>query len=245
MAAPDLAKPVDTPLSEITPADYNPRDDLQPGDPEWDALVASIETFGLVEPLVVNARTGRLISGHQRFAVLRHLGHDTAPVITVDLDDTKERQLNVAMNRLKGAWDDQALATLLDQITDTSDADDILLATGFTEVDVDTAYRRADAAAAGDVLAAALDRPDPDDIPADADGPTDNAPPPPVPSSAGIAGSGLQEWFTMSIALPIEQRPRVVAAVKHMTATADVDVPTDGFLALLRWGADTILPQDA
>ena len=35
------------------------------------ALGASLRRFGLVQPIVVNERTGRVVSGHQRIEVLR------------------------------------------------------------------------------------------------------------------------------------------------------------------------------
>ena len=43
-------------LSEIRAAEYNPRRDLKPTDDEYKSLKRSIETFGFVEPLIVNER---------------------------------------------------------------------------------------------------------------------------------------------------------------------------------------------
>lgn len=34
-------------VTELIPADYNPRKDLKPGDPEYEKLKRSIEQFGL------------------------------------------------------------------------------------------------------------------------------------------------------------------------------------------------------
>ncbi|WP_155857418.1 hypothetical protein [Eremococcus coleocola] len=33
-------------LEDLKPADYNPRKDLQPGDPEYEKLKRSLDTFG-------------------------------------------------------------------------------------------------------------------------------------------------------------------------------------------------------
>lgn len=49
------------PVEKINPAPYNPRIDLQPGDPDYERIKASIERFGNVEPLVWNERTGNLV----------------------------------------------------------------------------------------------------------------------------------------------------------------------------------------
>ena len=55
-------------LSELNPAKYNPRKELKPGDPEFEKLKSSIENFGYVELIVVNAANNNtVISGHQRY----------------------------------------------------------------------------------------------------------------------------------------------------------------------------------
>lgn len=40
--------------ADLIPADYNPRKDLKPGDPEYDKLKRSMEQFGYVEPVIWN-----------------------------------------------------------------------------------------------------------------------------------------------------------------------------------------------
>lgn len=65
-------------IGKLNAAPYNPRVELEPGMPEWEKLRISIETFGSVEPIVWNERTGNVVGGHQRLKVLKHLGHKTA-----------------------------------------------------------------------------------------------------------------------------------------------------------------------
>ena len=57
-------------VKDLLPADYNPRKDLKPGDPEYEKLKRSIEQFGYVEPVIWNEKTGRVVGGHQRLKVL-------------------------------------------------------------------------------------------------------------------------------------------------------------------------------
>ena len=57
-------------LSELNPAEYNPRKALKPGDPAYEKLKTSILSFGNVEPIVWNRSTGNVIGGHQRLRVL-------------------------------------------------------------------------------------------------------------------------------------------------------------------------------
>ena len=56
-------------VEKLLPAKYNPRKDLQPGDPEFEKLKRSITEFGYVEPIIWNKRTGVVIGGHQRLKV--------------------------------------------------------------------------------------------------------------------------------------------------------------------------------
>ena len=115
-------------LEDISPADYNPRKTLKPGDQEYEALKNSLDRFGLAEPLIYNKRTGTLISGHQRLNVLKDSGAKEAEVVLVDLDEQQEKLLNIAMNKIEGDWDYKKLETLFSDIS----ADDIKF-TGFTE----------------------------------------------------------------------------------------------------------------
>lgn len=128
-------KIVRMPLSDIVPADYNPRKKLKPGDKEYEALKASIERFGVAAPLVVNDRTGRLISGHQRLNVLSVEGAADAEVVLVDLDEDQEKLLNVAMNKIEGDWDYDKLQDLFSDIS----AEDVRF-TGFDEKELDNLF---------------------------------------------------------------------------------------------------------
>lgn len=130
------------PTSDLQPASYNPRLDLQPGDPAYEALRSSIERWGLVEPLIVNERTGRLVSGHQRLKVLRAKGVAEVEVSVVDLDEPDEKALNVAINKIEGGWDEEKLAELLSSLEDESP--DLLPLTGFTDVDISNLFSSLD-----------------------------------------------------------------------------------------------------
>lgn len=120
-------------IDEINPAPYNPRKDLKPTDPAYQTLKKAIEHFGLVEPLVWNTRTGNLVGGHQRLKVLKELGRTHIPVTIVDLSDSDEMALNVALNKIGGEWDIPKLKELLVEL-DAGDID--LTLTGFNEGDL-------------------------------------------------------------------------------------------------------------
>lgn len=122
-------------LKDINPAKYNPRVQLKPGDQEWDALKNSLDRFGVAAPLVVNETTGNLVSGHQRLAVLKQSGETRVEVVLIQMDEDKEKLLNVALNKIEGDWDEEKLKELFDEVDD----EDIKF-TGFTEEDIEALY---------------------------------------------------------------------------------------------------------
>lgn len=100
------------PVTELKPAAYNPRKKLKPGDKEYEKIKNSIKEFGFADPLVVNSDM-TIIGGHQRLTVAMDLGYTEVPCAVVDIDKTREKALNIALNKITGAWDDNMLADLL------------------------------------------------------------------------------------------------------------------------------------
>ncbi|MDO4301925.1 MAG: site-specific DNA-methyltransferase [Clostridia bacterium] len=96
----------------LKPAEYNPRKQLKPGDKEYEKIKNSITEFGFADPLVVNSDM-TIIGGHQRLTVAKDLGYTEVPCAVVDLDKTKEKALNIALNKITGAWNEQLLADLI------------------------------------------------------------------------------------------------------------------------------------
>ena len=126
------------PIAELAPAPYNPRKDLGPGDREYESLKRSIQEFGVVDPVIFNTRTKRVVGGHQRLTVLRDLGHTTAPTVLVELDEKREKALNLALNRIAGEWDGALLSEL---ITDLEHSGGDLGLTGFDPDEIEDLMR--------------------------------------------------------------------------------------------------------
>lgn len=135
------------PLSQINPAPYNPRVKLVKGDPDYEDIENSLETFGLVELLVWNKRSGNLVGGHQRFNIVAASGAKDVQVSVVDLDDAMERALNLRLNKTQGRWDYPLLKDDLDLLS--SMVDDISV-TGYSEDEVERVRMLADPTLAGD-----------------------------------------------------------------------------------------------
>ncbi|MEK4853871.1 site-specific DNA-methyltransferase [Paenibacillus sp. FSL H7-0756] len=105
------------PIDQLNAAVYNPRVDLQPGDPEYEKLRRSLDEFGYVDPIVWNEQTGNMVGGHQRYKVLVNEQNCTELAVSVvNLDPKRERLLNLALNKVSGRWDDEALAQLLSEL---------------------------------------------------------------------------------------------------------------------------------
>jgi len=83
----------------------------------------NLDEFGCVEPLVWNKRTGNLVEGHQRFKIILAQGAKEAQVSVVDLPIEKEKALNIAFNKIRGDWDKNKLAELIDELVKTPQID--------------------------------------------------------------------------------------------------------------------------
>lgn len=122
----------DIPISDLNAAPYNPRK-IKPS--KLAALKATITKFGMVQPAVVNRRTGMtVVGGHQRIKVWQALGHATMPCVVVDLPPEKEKALNLALNAGYGEFDEAALAGLLADLSDMPEFD--LATTGLDDLEL-------------------------------------------------------------------------------------------------------------
>lgn len=133
-------------IGDMNRAVYNPRIELIPGDTEYENLRRSITTYGLLIPIIWNKRTNNVVGGHQRLSVLENEGETEVDVSVVDLDETQERQLNIALNKIEGGWDEDKLADLLAEL-----GEDAIL-TGFTQQEIDSLTNDIDSLIDGDTV---------------------------------------------------------------------------------------------
>ena len=126
-------------VEKLNPAKYNPRKDLKPGDPEYEKLKKSIETFGYVEPVIWNRRTGSIVGGHQRYKILKEQGAIEVECVVVDMDVSGEKALNIALNKVSGDWDLPKLADLIGELDDGMF--DVSL-TGFDAAEIDDLFSK-------------------------------------------------------------------------------------------------------
>lgn len=109
------------------------------------AIRDSLTTFGQVEPLVVQQKTGLVIGGNGRLAAMRDMGWEECDVVEIDADDTKAARIGIALNRTGelAEWDPEALAKLLQSIPD-----DELSSVGFDAKELNDLLAKLDVGAA-------------------------------------------------------------------------------------------------
>lgn len=128
------------PLADLAPDPRNPKDH------DVGLIHTSVGRFGFVEPIVLDSRTGLIVSGHGRVKALTALeaeggvppegitvdevtGRWRVPVVTgwASSSDVDAAAALIAMNRTTemGGWVDESLLDLLSQLADTDGLDGV------------------------------------------------------------------------------------------------------------------------
>jgi ParB family chromosome partitioning protein len=112
-------------ITALKPAEYNPR---VMSKEEFNGLVASIKTFGLVDPIIIN-KDFTIIGGHRRYDACKKLKYKEVDCIILDLDKHEEKKLNVILNSqaISGKYDDNLLSELLEELKLDDDYEELRL----------------------------------------------------------------------------------------------------------------------
>jgi DNA modification methylase len=120
---------VETPVKSLTPASFNPR---RISRSRLEALQASLQqerAMLQVRPIVAT-RDGTVLLGNQRVRAAAALGWSTIPTAFVDVGPLQAREWLLRDNNLFGEWDEDALASLLQELQEHGSSLDTL---GFEE----------------------------------------------------------------------------------------------------------------
>jgi ParB-like chromosome segregation protein Spo0J len=111
--------------SELHANPYNPRTITKQA---RDKLAKGLKRHGLVQPVVWNKRTGRLVGGHQRLDIMDSIMVSKLPkqknpsktinidyelqVAVIDVDEAKEQEIAILLNaeQAMGGWDTEKMA---------------------------------------------------------------------------------------------------------------------------------------
>ena len=122
-------------LVDIEPAEYNPRSMSEAAKQK---LRNSIETFGLVDPIIINTKNNHIIGGHQRYQVLLDMLMENDNLAEREYDylikddygyvfdfnnlnienEDYEKALNIVLNNtnLMGEYDYEKLGTIFEEL---------------------------------------------------------------------------------------------------------------------------------
>jgi len=104
---------------------------------EMEKLEKSIQKFGYVDPIIYNKRTGHVVGGNQRLAVLKKLNYQEVDVVEVDLSLEEEKTLNLALNKIAGTWEFDKLTDILEEL---QSFDELIECTGFESHEIDNLF---------------------------------------------------------------------------------------------------------
>ena len=100
------------PIEQLSFAEYNPRTLSQD---KFEDLQRSLDELTVLEPAVVNKRSGRyvIVGGNQRVRAAKALAWETYPCHVIEVSLDREKAINARLNRSSGEDDIQALAEML------------------------------------------------------------------------------------------------------------------------------------
>ena len=139
VAAPSLVVE-DVAIERLQPDPANPR---RIGDDELEALTRSLRQFGFVQPVLARREDSVVIGGHQRLSPPAGSGSRRCPSSGSTCRREQARLLDLALNKISGAWDEQLLARLLADLQQSDGLD--LTLSGFAEDEVTELVKRLDA----------------------------------------------------------------------------------------------------
>lgn len=96
-------KPKIVPISELKPAEYNPR---KVNKKSKKGFSENLDKYGAFEPIVVN-QDMTIIGGHQRYSIYLEKGEKDIEVSYPDrqLTENEEKKLNIILNSIRGKND--------------------------------------------------------------------------------------------------------------------------------------------
>lgn len=132
------------PLSELRPNPLNPRD-LDREDPEkLSELAASIESVGLLQPILA-LPDGTIIAGHRRWLACEMAGVTTVPVLVRQLDERAQIEAMLVENLQRNGLNTMELARGIRQLIDRGlEISNVATRVGFSKATVKTYLKALD-----------------------------------------------------------------------------------------------------
>jgi len=106
-------------------------------------LRANIETYGFLQPVLVNAALD-VLDGHHRLEVAKELGMDAVPCVLYEGPDSTAPLVGLSMNKIRGEIDMSEVAKIFDSLVEKL-TDEELTTSGYTSEEIDAMLEAAKA----------------------------------------------------------------------------------------------------
>jgi len=112
-------------INNIEPNPWNPNEMTQD---VFNHLKKEYKRVGFLQPVLVRVKGDKfqLIDGEHRWKAGKEFGLKTITAVVIEMDDKTAKLTSINMNKIKGTDNILKLATLLEDLKDTSNLDDIL-----------------------------------------------------------------------------------------------------------------------
>ena len=132
------------PLGDLTPYENNAR---KHATEDVEAIKASIDAFGMNDPIAVWGKENIIIEGHGRLLALKDLGYKEAPCIRLDeLSDDQRKAYALAHNKTAelSSWDFEKLEAELADLDGIIDMEELGFPMPGADVDIDGFFEDAE-----------------------------------------------------------------------------------------------------
>lgn len=122
---------------DISSLKFDPKNARKHNERNLEAIKASLEKFGQVEPLVVRKSNHQVIGGNGRLEVMKSLGWTSCNIVELDISEKEAISLGISLNRSGelASWDENNLAELMEFLL--IEAPEEVEVTGFSDDDIE------------------------------------------------------------------------------------------------------------
>jgi DNA modification methylase len=120
-------------LSEIRPNDWNPN---EMSEEIFQSLVRSVSKYGVLQPILLRSDMS-IIKGEKRWKAAKAVGIEELVCIVIETSDEESKLLNISLEHLRGASNEELLASLISELSNHFSLDDLQQLTGYSSEELD------------------------------------------------------------------------------------------------------------
>lgn len=105
----------------------------------YKSLVHSIRQYGVLQPILIRL-DGTIIKGEKRWKAAKEVGLTEIICVVVETSEEEAKMLTVSLSRLRGHTNEEMLASLLEELSEHFDLNELTLQTGYTEDELSSLF---------------------------------------------------------------------------------------------------------